>query len=146
MVLLNLVDQITNELDNKQFSLIIFIDLFKAFFTLDHEFLISKLSYYGVSGTANEWFYSFLEKRKQFVTIDGVSSDTRIIKCGVPQGSIPGLLLFILYMNDIRNVSQLVNIILLADDSNMFISDNDLTSLVVKANDKLSKLFCMVSS
>ena len=79
-------------------------------------------------------------KRKQFVTIDNVSSDTRIIKCGVPQGSILGVLLLILYVNDIVNVSQLVNRILFADDTNVFNSDNDLTSLIVKANDELSKL------
>ena len=106
MALLNLVDQITNELDNKQFSLGIFIDLSKAFDTLDHEILISKLNHYGIRGTANKWFYSYLEKRTQFVTID-----SRIIKCGVPQRSILGPLLFILYFNDIMNVSQLVNLI-----------------------------------
>ena len=58
MALLNRVDQITNELDNKQFSLGIFIDLSKAFDTLDHAILNSKLNYYGVRGTANKWFYS----------------------------------------------------------------------------------------
>ena len=140
MTLLNLVDQNTNELDNKQFSLGILIDSSKAFESLDHEILISKLNYYGVRGTANKWFYSYLEKRKQFVTIDNVSPDTRIIKCGVPQGSILGLLLLILYVNDIANVSVLVKLVLFADDTNMFISDKDLTSLIVKANDELSKL------
>ena len=140
MALLNLVDQITNELDNKQFSFGICIDLSKAFDTLDHEILISKLNHYGITGTANKWFYSYLEKRKQFVTIDSVSSDTRIIKCGVLQDSILGPLLFILYVNDIINVSQFVNLILFVDDTNMSISDNDLTSLFVKANDELSKL------
>ena len=100
----------------------------------------SKLNHYGIRGTANKWFYSYLEKRKQFVTIDSVSSDAKIIKCGVPQGSILGPLLFILYLNDIMNLSQLDNLILFADDTNMFISDNDLTSLIFKANDELSKL------
>ena len=80
------------------------------------------------------------EKRKQFVTIDSVSFDARIIKCGVPQGSILGPMLFILYVNDTMNVSQLRNLILFADDTNMYISDNDLISLIVKANDELSKL------
>ena len=60
MALLNRVDQTTNELDNKQFSLGIFIDLSKAFDTLDHDILVSKLNYYGVRGTANKWFYSYL--------------------------------------------------------------------------------------
>ena len=60
MALLNRVDKITNELDNKQFSLGIFIDLSKAFDTLDHDILISKLNYYGVRGTAKKWFYSYL--------------------------------------------------------------------------------------
>ena len=141
MALLNLVDQITNELDNKQFLFGIFIDLSKAFDTLDHEILISKLNHYSFRGTANKWFYSYLEKSKQFVTVDSVSSDTIIIKCGVPQGSILGPLLYILYANDIMNVSQLVNLILFANDTNMFISDNDLTSLIVKANDELSLWF-----
>ena len=96
MVLLNLVDQITNELDNKQFSFGIFIHFSKAFDTLDNEIVTSKLNYYVVRGTANKWFYNYFEKRKQFVTIDNVSSDTRIIKFGVPQGSILGPLLLIL--------------------------------------------------
>ena len=84
MPLLSIVYQITNELDNKKFSLSILINWSKAFDTLNHEILISKLNHDGTRGTANKWLYSYLEQRKQFVTIDSVSSDTRIIKCGVP--------------------------------------------------------------
>ena len=67
-----------------------YMALLITFDTLDHEIFVSKLNYCGVRGTANKWFYSYLEKRKQFVIIDSVSSDTRIHKCGVPQGSILG--------------------------------------------------------
>jgi hypothetical protein len=139
MALLNLTDRITNELDCGNHSLGIFIDLSKAFDTLDHSILLSKLQHYGVRGTACDWFTSYLQNRKQFVNIGSEVSDTRIIKCGVPQGSILGPLLFILYINDIVNVSDLCSLILFADDTNIFLSNNNLKSLIDTANIELAK-------
>jgi hypothetical protein len=140
MALLSLIDKITNELDTRNFSLGIFIDLSKAFDTLDHNILLNKLVHYGIRGVANDWFRSYLSDRLQFVSIGSASSNKRIIKCGVPQGSILGPLLFITYINDIVNVTNLASLILYADDTNMFLTNSDIDELARNANTELAKL------
>ena len=96
IVLLNLVDQVSNELYKKQFSIGVYIDLSKAFDTLDHQILLTKLNNYGINGMANSWFSNYVENKKQIVSIVTDFSDTRVIKSDVPQGSNPGLLLLII--------------------------------------------------
>ena len=96
--LLNLTENIRNALDKNEFSVGVFIDLQKAFDTVDHKILLEKLFYYGIRGTANQWFKSYLENRWQFVTINGYNSDEVIMNIGVPQGSVLGPLLFLLYI------------------------------------------------
>ena len=99
----------------------------KAFDTVDHGILIKKLKHYGVRGVASDWVKSYLSNRKQFVNIDGCSSELLSVICGVPQGSILGPTLFIPYINDICNVSNLAKFILFADDTNVFCAgDNQL--------------------
>ena len=107
MALLNVIDNITEQLDSKAFSLGIFIDLWKAFDTIDHNILLKKLEIYGVRGIALNWFRSYLSDRSQLVEIQGTVSSLKKITCGVPQGSILGPLLFILYINDIVQWNQL---------------------------------------
>ena len=140
LALLSLIDTITNELDAHKFSLGIFIDLSKAFDTLDHNILLSKLAHYGIRGIINDWFHSYLSDRLQFVSIGSSLSSKRVIKCGVPQGSILGPLLFIIYINDIINVTKLATLILYADDTNMFLTHSDLDVLIQNANNELAKL------
>ena len=93
------------------------MDLFaKAFDTVNHEILIRKLDHYGIRGLALEWFKSYLEKRKQYVYCN-MMSDMQFISCGVPQGSILGPLLFLIYINDLPNSSNIVKFQLFADDT-----------------------------
>ena len=96
------------------------MDLSKAFDTLDHNILIKKLQYYGVIGTPLNWFQSYLTDRTQYVEVNNESSSLQTILTGVPQGSILGPLLFLIYMNDIPNASNLFTFILYADDTTLF--------------------------
>ena len=120
-----LFDKISSAIDNKECTVGIFIDLSKAFDTVDHNILISKLEHYGVRGTSLGGFERYLSNRQQYVEFNGVSSESCEIKCGVPQGSILGPLLFLLYINDLCNVSKVVDFILFADDTNIFFSHKD---------------------
>ena len=116
---LELIDKITHQLDSKQTPLCLFLDLSKAFDTLNHGILLSKLQYYGLSDTPIRWFTSYLTERQQYVELNGVKSNTSFINTGVPQGSILGPLLFIIYMNDINNASKVFQASLYADDTSL---------------------------
>lgn len=140
MALIKLLDQITNELDNKQFSIGIFIDLSKAFDTIDHNILIRKLQCYGIRGSVLDWFKSYLNNRQQYTCINDANSDVKQVTCGVPQGSILGPLLFIIYINDIVHASDIANLIMFADDTNLFYSNNSLDTLCNDINDDLVKI------
>jgi hypothetical protein len=140
MAIIELVDRISEDLDNKKFSLGIFVDLSKAFDTINHEILLGKLDHYGIRGVAKNWFQSYLSNRFQFVQLEDHKSDKLLIKCGVPQGSILGPLLFLIYINDIATVSDILNIIMFADDTNLFASDVSLPNLIDKTNMELSKI------
>ena len=89
---------------------------------MNHDLLIKKLFFYGIRGTANEWLNNYLTNRNHYVIADGHSSGMRLITCGVPQGSVLGPVLFLLYTNDMCNVSNLLKFVLFADDTNIFCS------------------------
>ena len=114
-----LIDQIISDLDKRKNPIVVYMDLSKAFDTLDHKILISKLEYYGIRGTALNWFKSYLEDRKQYVEVNGHKSAMLPINTGVPQGSILGPLLFLIYMNDIPNSSSFFKFLLFADDTSL---------------------------
>ncbi len=140
MALVDLIDKITNEIDNKKFSLGIFIDLSKAFDTINHTILLNKLNLYGIRGVANNWFRSYLNNRLQYVHLQNSNSSKLTVKCGVPQGSILGPLLFLIHINDITKVSNILNIIMFADDTNLFLSDTNLANLINTANFEVNKI------
>jgi len=94
----------------------------KAFDTIDHNILLDKLQLYGLRGNVLEWMRSYLSNRTQYVSVNNIKSDASTINRGVPQGSILGPLMFIIYINDIVNISQVLNMILFADDTNLFFS------------------------
>ena len=119
-----LIDRILASLEQKQKPLAIYMDLSKAFDTLDHEILLDKLSYYGVVDTELRWFQSYLTNRKQYVEIDQHKSECMLITTGVPQGSVLGPLLFLIYMNDIQEASAAFSSVLFADDSTFINSMN----------------------
>lgn len=116
---LELVDKIITKMDKKDTPIGIFIDLSKAFDTIDHEILLKKLNYYGFSTPAISLMKSYLNDRMQYVQMNDVSSDFCEVNTGVPQGSILGPLLFIIYMNDIIESSKLFDFILYADDTSL---------------------------
>ena len=137
MSLIDIYDKISMAADKSEFSIGIFIDLSKAFDTLNHNILLQKLEHYGIRGISLDWFKSYLSNRKQCVILNGVTSSLKSITHGVPQGSILGPLLFILYINDIVNCSDLLLFILFADDTNLFFSGNDIWKLKEIVNSEL---------
>ena len=114
--ILDMSTRIVDALENNKISCCFFLDFAEAFDTVDHNILIKTLDYYGIRGTAQEWFKSYLSDRTQRVSISGQLSKDLNIKYGVPQGSALGPLLFLLYINDIPISSKLLNFHLFADD------------------------------
>jgi hypothetical protein len=122
LALIRMVNNISEELDNKNYSLGLFIDLSKAFDTVDHKLLIKKMYHYGVRGISLDWFTDYLANRTQYVSLNSVNSKLLPVTCGVLQGSILGPLLFILFINDIVSTSKLIDFIMFADDTNLFLN------------------------
>ena len=138
--LVSLTESIKASLDKNRFGCGIFIDLQKAFDTVNHDILLKKLEHYGIRGIALNWFESYLRNRKQFVSVNGHSSSTCDITCGVPQGSVLGPLLFLIYINDLPNSSKLLNFFLFADDTNIYFESDDPTRLSKTVNKELKKV------
>ncbi len=144
--IMHLLKYISNSSDkpSKDVTLGLFLDLSKAFDTIDHNTLISKLNFYGIRGMANDWFTSYLTNRYQFTEINGVKSTILSLICGVPQGSILGPILFLLYVNDI-NLSSNMKIVSFADDTTAYMSHHNIDDLCKDTNTELAKMndwFC----
>ena len=119
---IELNDTLKLDLDIGHTPLVFFLDLSKAFDTIDFDILLIKLKHIGVSTSAIRWFDSYLKNRKQYVSYNNVDSDFLTTQTGVPQGSILGPLLFLIYMNDLNNVSSHFKLICYADDSTLILS------------------------
>ena len=124
-----------------EYTLGIFLDLKKAFDTVDYSILLKKLSHYGLRGVSNDWFKNYLNDRTQYVTINGINSKPQTLHCGVPQGSVLGPLLFLLYINDLPQSTNFLTL-LFADDTTFQVSSNNLMDLYESANLELSKAAC----
>lgn len=129
MAIADLIDNVLHNKDENYYTLGIFLDIKKAFDSLSHVILLKKLNLNGFRGKINEWLASYLSERVQAIKIDELLSEQLEITAGVPQGSILGPLLFLLYINDIRNVSELTNPYLFADDSSILWKNKNLNNL-----------------
>ena len=127
--LLSVTDTWFSNIDKRKLNISIFLDLKKAFDTVDHGILLSKLSKYGAVGTPLRWLASYLTDRKQYCQINGHKSCLKNVLCGIPQGSCLGPLLFILYVNDFEQCLEKCTAIMYADDTSVTCSAEDLTEL-----------------
>ena len=116
---ISLTENIRRNLDEGNIGCRIFVDLQKAFDTVEHDILLSKLEHYGIRGLANEWFKSYLSNRKQYVSINGYASNLADVKFGVPQGSVLGPRLFLIYINDLNQALKFCKVHHFADDTNL---------------------------
>ena len=141
MPILHFINTIYNNLNspNNDYVMSIFIDLKKAFDTVDFNILLEKLEFYGFRGMSNLWFKNYLFQRTQFTEIGGIRSSKVEMKCGVPQGSILGPILFLLFINDLPNSSNFFSL-LYADDTTLQIWDENFDNLYQRTNIELSKI------
>ena len=134
---LDLKENILENCSKKLVSCILFLDLKKAFDSVSHQILLKKLEYYGVRGVALNLFQSYLSNRKQLTVIDGYASVIDLIEWGVPQGSVLGPLLFLIFINDIPHASDLATW-LFADDTALMASASSLPLLETKMNHQVN--------
>ena len=132
--LINITEMIREALDTDHFACGVFIDLQKALDTVDHDILIAKLEYYGARGISKNWFSSYLQNRKQFVSINGFKSSVNSIQFGVPQGSVLGPLLFLIYINDLKLSVKNSIVHHFADDTNLLYINKSIRVLCKKIN------------
>ena len=137
--LIHLTETIKEALDQGKYGCGIFVDLQKAFDTVDHNILLGKLKHYGIRGVAYSWFESYLKDRKQYVSINGYNSKHLSISLGVPQGSVLGPLLFLIYINDLNTAIKHCKVHHFADDTNLLHINYSIKKLNKVVNSDLKK-------
>ena len=137
-VLINITEIVRKALDDGNIGCGVFVDLQKAFDTVDHQILLAKLNHSGICGVSNDWFKSYLTNRSQYVSVYGYDSGLAAINCGVPQGSVLGPLLFLLYINDLNQATKFCKVHHFADDTNLLCLGNSIKKLnkLVNADSK----------
>ena len=130
--IIEITDDIKEQLDKGNIVLGTYLDLSKAFDTVNHKILLKKLNYYGIRGIVNNWFESYLTGRQQTTYVNGQYSSKSYISTGVPQGSVLGPLLFLIYINDIVSCAGSNSLRLYADDTNLFVFDKSLENIFSK--------------
>ena len=136
---LQFIEQINQSFEKNEFTLGVFVDLSKAFDTVDHQILLKKL-YYGIAGNNLRWFEKYLKDRQQFVSFEHNSNKKVTLTCGAPQGSILGPSLLLLYVNDLHHASKILNPVMFGDDTNLFFSHNEINILLEKMNKELTNV------
>ena len=142
------LNYVYDNLDSDNYVFSMFLDFQKAFDCVDHSILLSKLHHYGVRGVVYQWFVSYLTGRRQFVSVDSCKSDTIEITCGVPQGSVLGPLLFLIFINDLPNATNFFKPILYADDSTLLcsFSKDQIPQISLSINEHLLSVNTWLSS
>ena len=138
--IIGMTETIKEAINNGMFGCGVFIDLQKAFDTVNYSILLKKLEHYGIRGVELSWLSSYLSKRKQFVSVNGSTSDYPEVSCGVPHGSVLCPFLFLIYINDLPSVSKVLSFYVFADDTNIFYSSRDLITLQKVMNRELKKV------
>ena len=138
--LLDAINEWYTNMDQGKLNFVVSLDLSKAFNTVNHSILLKKLSHYGLHSETMKWFNSYLSERKQQCWVNGNLSSTKTIKCGVPQGSILGPLLFLIYINDLPNCLKHSNPRMSPDDTNIITTSKSITKLIQFTNIDLKNI------
>ena len=139
--LLQATDNWAHNIDKGNVNAVVFLDLKKVFDTVDHNILLSKLTFSGVNiGTTHDWFKSYLNNRMQKCSVNGTLSSAKILTCGIPQGTILGQLLFLLYINDLPNCLVNSEPLMYADDTHLTYASNNIEDIECTLNRDLANV------